>query len=124
MIKIILSVVAALLALSGIIAFIYYLRKEERKNNIVTTQEALLQWEDIKCIRCGKYTEQGYIFGGKGIIWTPRQNRKQNMFSSAGSLLENTFSMRMPTPLNMAWYCRNCKLIVIDNSKMIRFKKP
>lgn len=123
MIKSILGLSAVLLAVTGLIVLFYLLRKLERKNHIISTQESQLHWKDIKCVHCGQYMEHGYVFAGKGISWTPKRNRKPGVFSTVFSSLENTLSMRIPPPLNMAWYCANCKLIVIDHSKMIRFKK-
>lgn len=123
MIEKIISMIAVLIAVTGIIILIYFLRKMERKNRIVSAHESELHWKDIKCSYCGQYVDQGYAFAGKGISWTPRQHRKPGVFSTVVSSLENTISMRIPPPLNMAWHCNNCKLIVIDHSKMISLKK-
>ena len=118
-----LVVITLLLTVIGIAFLVYYLRKTEKRNHIVTTHESLLHWQEVKCSHCGKSMEQGYSFTGKGISWTPRHGRKAGNILTIVSILENTFSMRLPQPLNMAWHCNQCKLIVIDHSKMVRFKK-
>ena len=114
------SVVAATLALVGVLVLLYFLRKAERKNHIVTIQETQLHWQDVKCVHCSQSTEYGYAFAGKGISWMPIQRRKPGVFSTIFSTLENIVSLRIPPPLNMAWHCQHCKLILIDHSKLIR----
>jgi hypothetical protein len=67
--------------------------------------------------------EKGYSFAGRGITWVPKYAKKPGAFSTVGSVLENTYSLRVPPALNMAWYCKSCKILVFDNSKMLKIKK-
>ena len=124
MLETIIVIITLLLTVAGIAFLIYFLRKTEKRNHIVTTHESLLHWPEVKCAHCGKSMQQGYSFTGKGISWTPRHRRTPGNLLTIVSTLENTFSMRLPQPLNMAWHCAQCQLILIDHSKMVRFKKP
>ena len=99
------------------------LRKIEKKNRIETVEEALLNWEDIKCPKCLTIMEQGYTFAGKGIIWTPKQAKLPGTFATTFQALENTFSLSITPAVNMAWRCDSCKMIVIDYSRMLKRKK-
>jgi len=114
--------IAVLVIAAGLFALWYFLRKLERKNCVITVHEASIEWKDVKCVKCEKMMEQGYAFAGKGINWVPKNARKPGVFSSVGSVLDNTFSLRVPPAINMAWYCKSCKIIVFDNSRMLRIK--
>jgi hypothetical protein len=94
----------------------------EGKNCVITVDEASIDWKAVRCVKCDKGMEEGYAFAGKGINWVPKNARKPGVFSSVGSVLENTFSLRIPPAINMAWYCKSCKIIVLDNSKMLKIK--
>ena len=98
----------------------YFLRKLERRNTVLTVDEATLEWQDVRCVKCNKAMKKGYSFAGKGITWVPRYAKKPGAFSSIGSVLENTLSLRIPPAINMAWYCQGCKIVVFDNSKMLK----
>ena len=50
----------------------YFLRKLERRNTVLTVDEATLEWQDVRCVKCNKAMEKGYCFAGKGITWVPR----------------------------------------------------
>ena len=115
-------VISAIVVSIGLFFLWYFLRKMERKNNVLTVAEASLDWKAVKCIKCNQLMENGYAYAGKGINWVPKDARKPGAFSTVGSVLENTFSLRIPPALNMAWYCKSCKVIEIDNSKMLRIR--
>lgn len=106
----------------GLIVLWYFLRKMERRNNVLTVDEESLIWKEVRCVNCEKIMEKGYSFAGRGITWVPRYAKKPGAFSTVGSVLENTCSLRVPPPLNMAWYCKSCKIVVFDNSKMLKIK--
>ncbi len=105
-----------------LLAFWYFLRKHETRNIVLTVDEASLNWKEIGCVICGKKMEVGYSFAGRGITWVPKNAKKPGAFSTVGSVLENTYSFHVPPPLNIAWYCKNCKIVVFDNSKMLILK--
>ena len=52
MLKTIITIIALLLTLAGMLALFYYLRKIEKRNHLVTTHESLLHWQDVKCAQC------------------------------------------------------------------------
>jgi len=114
--------ISVLVVAIALVVVWHFLRKMERKNNVLTVTEASLDWSDVKCIKCNQIMNKGYSFAGKGINWIPRDAKKPGAFSTIGSVLENTFSLRIPPVLNMAWYCKSCKVIVVDNSKMLRIR--
>jgi len=106
----------------GLLALWYYLRQWERRNNVLTVEEASLNWKEVRCVNCQKTMEKGYSFAGRGITWVPKYAKKPGAFSTIGSVLENTYSLRVSPALNMAWYCKSCKIVVLDNSKMLKIK--
>jgi hypothetical protein len=114
--------ISVIVVAMGFLVLWHFLRKVERKNNVLTVTEASLDWNDVKCIKCNQIMNKGYSFAGKGINWMPKDAKKPGAFSTVGSVLENTFSLRIPPVLNMAWYCKSCKVIVVDNSKMLRIR--
>jgi hypothetical protein len=114
--------IAVLVVATGLFVLWYFLGKVERKNYVITVDEASVEWNDARCVKCEKTMEEGFAFAGKGINWVPKHARKPGVFSSIGSVLENTFSLRIPPAINMAWYCKSCKIIVLDNSRMLRIK--
>ena len=116
------KIIAVLCAIAGLLLLLYFLRKIEKKNNVLTVDEASLDWKNVRCIKCEQMMEKGYAFAGKGINWVPKNEKKPGIFSTVGSVLENTFSLRIPPAFNMAWYCKSCKVIVFDNSKMLRIR--
>lgn len=115
-------VVAVLVVATGLLVLWYFLGKMERKNHVIKVDAASIEWKDVKCVKCEKVMEKGYAFAGKGINWVPKNAKKSGVFSTVGSVLDNTFSLRIPPAINMAWYCESCKIIVFDNSKMLKIK--
>ena len=118
--KTLILIVAVLVVVPGLFALWYLLGKIERKNYVVTVDETSLDWKDVRCVKCKQLMEEGYAFAGKGINWMPKHAKKPGAFSSVGAVLENTFSLRIPPAINMAWYCKSCKIVVFDNSRMLR----
>jgi hypothetical protein len=116
----VIKVIAILIVIIGLLGLWYFFRKLEQRNNVLTVDETTLKWKELKCVNCGNLMENGYSFAGRGINWIPKNEKKPGIFSSVGSVLENTISLRIPPPINMAWYCKNCKIVVIDNSKMLK----
>ena len=109
-----------------IIALIFlwvFLRKIVKKNKVEYKDYSLLVWQEYKCLNCREIMEQGFAFTGKGIIWALKNKKKPGAFSNIGQVLENTLSMSFRPALNMAWHCNNCKLIVIDHSRLLKDKK-
>ena len=115
-------IVAIFVLVVGLFVLWNFLRKYERRNNVLTVDEASLIWKEVKCVNCGKIMEKGYSYAGRGINWVPKHAKKPGAFSTVGSVLENTYSLRVPPALNMAWYCESCKIVVFDNSKMLKIK--
>ena len=118
----VIKVIAILIVFIGLLGLLYFFRKLEQRNNVLTVDETTLKWKELKCVNCENLMENGYSFAGRGINWIPKNEKKPGIFSSAGSVLENTISLRIPPPINMAWYCKSCKVIVFDNSKMLRIR--
>lgn len=116
------KIIAVLSVIAGLLLLLYFLRKIEKKNNVLTVDEASLDWKDVRCIKCEQMMEKGYAFAGKGINWVPKNEKKPGIFSTVSSVLENTFSLRIVPAINMAWYCKSCKILVFDNSKMLKIK--
>ena len=104
-------------------AVVIAVKKMEKKNKVVEINEALLDWEDIKCPKCQTIMEQGYAFAGKGIIWTAKWNKLPGTFTTTFTSLENTLSMSLSPRVNMAWHCDRCKMVILDHSRMLKRKK-
>jgi hypothetical protein len=120
--KLFVIVISVIVVSIGFFVLWYFLRKVESKNYELTVDETSLDWNDVKCVKCNQIMKKGYAFAGKGINWMPKDAKKPGAFSTVGSVLENTFSLRIPPALNMAWYCKSCKVMVFDNSKMLRIR--
>jgi hypothetical protein len=117
-------ILIAIVVTIALIIFLWILfRKIESKNNMVTLDEASLNWKESKCPTCGKTMEGGYAFAGKGIIFSPKGKKLPGAFSTIGKALDNTFSMNITPAVNMAWHCSSCKVVVIDHAKMLKRKK-
>ena len=67
------KIIAILIVILGLFLLLYFLRKIEKKNNVLTVNEASLDWKDVKCIKCEQIMEKGYAFAGKGINWVPKK---------------------------------------------------
>lgn len=118
----VLTIIAILVVVIGLMVLLYFLLKLERKNNVKTINEAMIEWKEIKCVNCHRLMDKGYAFAGKGINWVPKGEKKPGAFSTVGSVLENTFSLRIPPAINRAWYCKRCRIVVFDNSEMLKVK--
>ena len=113
-------VIVATLIVIG--AFLIIIRKLVKGNEIELLYESQISWEETKCPRCQVPMESGYSMAGRGVIWRERSAKKPGTFSTIASVLENTMSINMPPALNISWRCKSCKLIVLDNSKMVKVK--
>lgn len=115
---------AVLIAIiATLLAVWYFLRKLERRNTVQKIDRGRIEWQEIRCARCNKAMEPGYAFAGKGLFWRARHDGEPGSFTMVGSALVNTLSFRLPQPVNQAWYCSDCKLLVLDNSRMLQIKK-
>ena len=97
-------------------------RKLIKGNKVLKLKESEINWEEIKCPKCQVLMEAGYSMAGRGIIWREKRAKKPGTFSTIGSVLDNTLSINIPPALNISWRCRSCKLIVLDNSKLVKIK--
>jgi hypothetical protein len=64
------------------------LRKLERRNKVVSLDESLLSWSEVKCPNCRQLMGQGYALAGRGIIWAPKNAKKPGPFAHIGEALE------------------------------------
>lgn len=70
------KITAVIIVILGFLLFLFFLRKIEKKNNVLTVDEASLEWEGIRCVKCERAMEKGYAFAGKGINWAPKNEKK------------------------------------------------
>ena len=111
-----------LFALIIIGVFWILVRKLVKSNRVLKLNESEINWEEIECPKCQIPMESGYSMAGRGVIWREKGAKRPGTFSTIGSVLENTMSINMPPALNISWRCHNCKLIVLDHSKMVKVK--
>ena len=114
-----LVIVAALIVIS---AFLIIIRKLVKGNKVEILNESQINWEETKCPKCQVPMESGYSMAGRGVIWRERSGKKPGTFSTIASVLDNTMSISMPPALNISWRCQSCKLIILDNSRMVKVK--
>ena len=97
-------------------------RKVNKGNNVLKLKESEIEWKELKCPKCQKVMDTGLSLAGRGIIWREKSEKKPGLFSNIGSVLENTISMNVLPASNISWRCSSCKLVILDNSKMIKIK--
>jgi hypothetical protein len=112
-------VFAALICVSALLALFWLVRHIDRKSTKVADRVALWNERDYLCPACGEPMEQGWVMLGKGAIWSQRSKGKPGIFSSIGSALDNTISLSLRPASNMAWRCSDCRLLVVDHSKLV-----
>jgi hypothetical protein len=106
--------------IATLLILLILLRRMEKKNTVMHIDRSTLSWSDYKCPKCRQFMQHGYTLAGRGIIWASKDSKKPGPFSNVAQALENTASLRLSPPLNMAWYCQECKLILMDHSKMLK----
>ena len=99
------------------------IRKIIKGNIVIKLNESDIVWKELKCPQCQELMETGFSLAGRGIIWREKNEKKPGLFVTIGSVLDNTLSLNAPPALNISWRCNNCKLVMLDNSKMIKIKK-
>ena len=97
-------------------------RKIIKGNSVVKLKESEIEWKELKCPKCQKVMDTGLSLARRGIIWREKTEMKPGLFSSIGSVLENTISLNILPASNISWRCSSCKLVIIDNSKMVKIK--
>jgi len=116
-------IIPILITLIGLSLLIVLVLKIAKKNKVVKLHENRIVWTEIRCPNCRNIMEQGYSMAGRGIIWRGKNEKKPGLFSTIGSVLENTASFNSPPALNLSWRCKQCNFLILDNSKMIKLKK-
>jgi hypothetical protein len=108
-----------------IVAFILLItvRKVNKLNTVKNEKLSEINWDELSCPKCKTPLDKGFSRAGRGIIWRDKKDKRPNQFSTIGSVLENSISLTMLPALNISWRCSACKLVVIDNSKMVKIKK-
>jgi hypothetical protein len=97
-------------------------RKTIKGNSIIKLKKSEIEWKELKCPKCQKVMDTGLSLARRGIIWREKTEKKPVLFSSIGSVLENTISLNVLPSLNISWRCSSCKLVILDNSKMVKIK--
>jgi len=103
--------------------FWFVISKVIKGNDVVKLKESEIEWGKIKCPKCHAQMEPGYSMAGRGVIWRGTGDGRPGLFITITSVLENTMSLNAPPALNISWRCLNCKLILLDHSKMVKVKK-
>lgn len=119
-----LTIIAVVLVFAVTIAvtlvLVISIRKVNNSNIVISTKLSEIVWYELKCPKCNAPMDKGFSLAGRGIIWRERKEKQPGQFSSIGSVLENSVSLNMQPALNISWRCIDCKLVVIDNSKMVK----
>ena len=97
-------------------------RRISKSNTVTSTKFSEIVWHELKCPKCNAPMHKGFSLAGRGIIWRDRKEKQPGQFSSIGSVLPNSISLSIQPALNISWRCSACKLVVIDNAKMIKIK--
>ncbi|TAK50751.1 MAG: hypothetical protein EPO24_16480 [Bacteroidetes bacterium] len=123
--RILIIVIAVLVALSSLAVVLFFLLRAYRKNNRVINEDedmhgALAQYN---CPKCSQQMKKGFALAGRGIIYQPEEHARISSFVTIMSVLENTMSMSLPPAVNRAWHCDTCKYLILDHSTLIRQKK-
>ena len=102
------------------IALLIIIRKVNKRNTVVSLEKSEIEWKELKCPKCQKVMITGFALPGRGIIWHEKNEKKPGPFSNIGSVLENTVGLSFLPALNISWRCSNCKLVILDISKMVK----
>jgi hypothetical protein len=121
-IVIIITTVVVLITVILAIVLLTTVRKINKANNIIKLKESEIEWKELRCPKCQKVMDAGLSLAGRGIIWREKTEKKPGLFSNIGSVLENTISLNVLPALNISWRCSSCKLVILDNSKMVKIK--
>ena len=95
-------------------------RKISKSNTVVSKKLSEIVWQELACPKCKTPMDEGFSLTGRGIIWRARIEKLPGPLSNIGSVLENSISLNLQPALNLCWRCSHCKLVVIDNSKMVK----
>ena len=116
--------VPLILTLAVFALVLILLRHIAKKNTVIKQEKYRVEWQALNCPVCRNAMEEGFSLAGRGIIWRGKDDKEPGMFSTMGSVLENTLSLRARPALNLSWRCKTCGLVVLDHSKMIAVKNP
>lgn len=119
---IIITTVVILITVILAIVLLAAVRKVNKGNSVIKLKESEVEWKELKCPKCQKVMDTGLSLAGRGIIWREKIEKKPGLFSNIGSVLENTISLNILPALNISWRCSSCKLVILDNSKMVKIK--
>jgi len=119
---IIITTVVILITVILVIVLLVAVRKINKGNSVIKLKESEMEWKELKCPKCQKLMDTGLSLAGRGIIWREKTEKKPGLFSNIGSVLENTISLNVLPTLNVSWRCSSCKLVILDNSKMVKIK--
>ena len=68
-----------------------------------------------KCPWCGKDMEQGFLMGGRGVVWYRGiPTGKARWLSPGGENIMRVDTEGFLTTYHTAWYCPDCKKMTID----------
>ena len=122
LLTIIAVVVVFAVTIAVTLVLVITVRKVNNSNTVISTKLSEIVWHELKCPKCNAPMDKGFSLAGRGIIWRERKEKQPGQFSSIGSVLENSVSLNMQPALNISWRCSDCKLVVIDNAKMVKVK--
>lgn len=81
-----------------------------------------MEFKDIICPYCGNKMEKGKIQTWDSLYWTPIDERRNGI--SVYSKTKNSILLSNYSVLKLfggakiiAWYCRKCKVVIINNKK-------
>jgi hypothetical protein len=97
-------------------------RKIIKRTSVIKLKESEIEWKELKCPKCQKVMDTGLSLARRGIIWREKTEKKPGLFSNIDSVLENTINLSILPASNISWRCSSCKLVILDNSKMVKIK--
>lgn len=92
-----------------------------------TAQSSLSRLPEVKCIRCGKKMEEGFVAIG-GMSWRPFDSSPRK-FTGSGEKLKNIpqdqslLLLSQGVPENRALRCSDCSLVIVDHGQLFVFDK-
>ena len=115
--------VAGGFAITALVFMWVIVRRVGRKSQVVPETGDLWEGRAFRCPVCGAPMDEGYVLGGRGLIWSRRGQAKRWTFAHIGEALDNTLSLSLSPAVNLAWRCEPCRMLLVDHDKMVRPNK-
>ena len=118
-----LFLIIALIGIVPLILVFYFMRKISKKNSstVNMTEVESRSLESYICPKCKTTMDNGFSMPN-GIHWRPNTDKPFSMFTTKDKALDNTLNISFLMRENKAWRCKECSLIIIDHSSLVKIK--